>query len=319
MDREKLLGIQRIISHQSCADGTASAMICAAAYAHLGLEPMIEFVQYDTREHNGTPAEDRQLWVDITPPKDRWQEWQGRGAIVLDHHETVESITNSLGGVYGGPDSTGISGASLAFEHVMKPLMPQEEWHEWSELARLVAMRDTWQQHEQEFDIAQGVAAALAFYGQHSLLKSARHGNLDMHEIKRFGNVLFGKTMAKARKVAEGARRTEQCGMRTAYFCCTEKLVTEVAHVLIDEQDFDMVAGYFWTKDGDEDNLVLSLRSKKGGVRVNKIAEEFKGGGHPPAAGFRVKKDAADMSPRKIEELVGNTMKELIAREVLMS
>jgi nanoRNase/pAp phosphatase (c-di-AMP/oligoRNAs hydrolase) len=65
--------------------------------------------------------------------------------------------------------------------------------------------------------------------------------------------------------------------------------------MLLEKHNCDVAAGFFFTQEGGTTNLCVSLRSKKEGVPVNKIAERFGGGGHQPAAGFRLK-DAADLS-----------------------
>ena len=112
--------VTKIFSHASCYDGTAAAMICARTYAAIGLDPDIKFIQYDDEEHEKMEAGPGQMFVDITPPRSRWEEWKGHAPIVLDHHESSKVATDGLKGVFGRNDEL-MCGAALAYEHVMKP------------------------------------------------------------------------------------------------------------------------------------------------------------------------------------------------------
>lgn len=77
MDEQILLSVSEIVTHKSCPDGIGSAAICVAAYKSAGLEsPPVNFVQYGTKAHDNLKPSPRQLFVDITPPKGRWEEWK---------------------------------------------------------------------------------------------------------------------------------------------------------------------------------------------------------------------------------------------------
>lgn len=298
---EQLMEVTSVSSHAFCPDGTSSAMICLAAYGAVGRSPDVKMVMYDTVDHARANTEGRQLWVDITPPIARWRDWTGTSPIVLDHHETARPVVEGLGGVYGGLDD---SGASLAFTNVMRVLCrDRDDIEEWAKFAHLAMVRDTWKDAHDDWQEGLAVGEALNFYTQKALFVSAAEGKMNLHEIIRFGKVLVKKTANKAFKLAQGTTFAAAGGLKYGFFNCVEKVVSETGHELLESHGCDVAVGFFWTQEGGTTNLCVSLRSKKGAVPVNKIAEKFGGGGHQPAAGFRLK-DAGDISLNGLIKIV---------------
>jgi nanoRNase/pAp phosphatase (c-di-AMP/oligoRNAs hydrolase) len=291
IDLERLKSVKTIYSHSFCPDGLSAAMICKAAYASVGLSPEIIFIQYDTSEHENMEPGPNQLFIDITPPIKRWEEWKSFSPIVLDHHETAKRAAEELG-VYGDVND---SGASLAFKHVMKPLFPIEKYRndlkleDWARFAWLNMIRDTWKDKHADWRDACSLAQALGFYSSNSLLISANELELNLVEMLRFGGVLLKKCEGKAFRLANTAIIEVNRGKKFGFFNCTEKLINETAHELIDVHDCDVAVGFFMNLEDGSYNIHVSLRSKKQGVPVNKMAEILGGGGHPPSAGFRLK------------------------------
>jgi hypothetical protein len=213
---EQLMEVDSIRSHNFCPDGTASAMICLAAYGAVGKTPDVRMVMYDTVDHSAASVEGRQLWVDITPPIARWQDWVGTGPIVLDHHETAKPVVEGLGGVYGGLDD---SGASLAFKNVMRVLCrDRDDIEKWAKFAHLAMVRDTWKDAHEDWEEGLAVGDALNFYTQKALFASASGGSLELNEIIRFGKVLMQKTANKAFKLAQGTTFAEAGGLKYGFF-----------------------------------------------------------------------------------------------------
>jgi nanoRNase/pAp phosphatase (c-di-AMP/oligoRNAs hydrolase) len=266
-------------------------MICKAAYASIGLFPEIIFIQYDTSEHENLEPGPNQLFIDITPPIKRWEEWIPFSPIVLDHHDTVKHVSEALG-IYG---DTNDSGASLAFKHVMKPLFPLDKYRndlklaDWARFAWLNMIRDTWKDKHEDWRDACSIAQALGFYSSNSLLISASELELNIVEMLRFGGVLLKKSDGKAFRLASTAMVEIYREKKFGFFNCTEKLINETAHELIDVHGCDVAVGFFTNFEGGSYNIHVSLRSKKNGIPVNKMAEILGGGGHPPAAGFRLR------------------------------
>jgi hypothetical protein len=289
----KLKQIKKIIAHRSCPDGTMAALICAAAYQKaLSAIPKIEFIQYGTKEERELQPEPGQLFVDIAPPEDRWEEWKDVEPIVLDHHETREHITKGLGGIYGYPE---FSGASLAFMHVMTPLWEVSKEHpslqEWAEFAVLAQTRDNWQTDSPVWLDAAALGQGLMFFGSKLLLDELGNNSLNLKKVLEVGRISYDKILRKAGYVAESAYYNDYgCNgeiYKLGVFNSTEKNISEVGHILLEEKGCDLAAGFFIICQEDKLRIIVSVRT---GDRLNarKIAEVFGGGGHPKAAGFKM-------------------------------
>lgn len=323
-DIERLKKVRQVIGHKSCPDGTAAAMICARALTELGADFRVKFVQYDTKEHHELEAGPGQLFVDITPPVERWQEWVEHDPIVLDHHDTAEVATVGLHGVYGYPEE---SGATLAFKHVMRPVRaalakepPGEsvrhgsQYGEWERFAHLARIRDTWQEKHPDFETGCGLSHGVMFYGSFDLVDAAREDRVDFKKIQEIGSSVYRKLMWKAKLYAETAHRfeVEKSGRtyRLGIFNCSEKATSEAAHILLNDHGCDVAAGYFMLIEDDKVCYSVSLRShKEGGVLVNKMAEKNGGGGHPPSAGFRIT-DALGKSLQDVCDVIADALPE---------
>lgn len=270
-----------------------AALICSTAYRAIGLCPEIKFIQYGTKEEKELTPEPGQLFVDFAPPNDRWEEWKDVDPIVLDHHETREKVTRGLGGIYGHPK---YSGASLAFMHVMVPLWnemttPRITLQEWAKFAILAQIRDTWQSDSPAWFSAASFGQGLSFFGSRSLLAAVEEDNLDLHQVLDIGKKVYERILRKAEHIADSAY-TETISLngesyKLAFFNSTEKNISEVAHHLLEECECDLAAGYFSIFQDGKFRIIVSLRTK-GRLNARKIAEVWNGGGHPPAAGFKM-------------------------------
>lgn len=189
--------VRTLITHASCPDGLASALVVRDAYP--GVQVM--FLQYDTPEHQALVPEPGTVFCDFTPWVEReqaarlsvldsWlpgksgrpmtdrgraqaQSWVNAGATVLDHHAGVDDIVALFGerGVYS--DEPGVSGASLAHRVLWAPLAGSS-----TELRSMVArfvhlagVRDTWQRQSADWKAACEQAAVLSFYSTEVLLR----------------------------------------------------------------------------------------------------------------------------------------------------
>jgi len=295
-----------------------AALICAAAYQAVGLSPEIHFIQYGTKEEEELEVEEGHLFVDITPPANRWQEWKNANPIILDHHETREHVTKGLGGVYGFPE---YSGASLAFMHVMVPLWFQiynsvpevqktlEEGYvrKWAKYAILAQIRDNWKAtHPAWFDAA-SFGQGITFFGPKNLLDDIKNHTLDLDEVLRIGKMVYERILRKAEHVA-GSAYTKEVSFqgedyKLGFFNSTEKNISEVAHRLLEEHGCDLASGYFPIYQDGKFRIIVSLRTGKR-LNARKIAEAWGGGGHPTAAGFKMdgpkESDALDHTFRDI-------------------
>ena len=306
---DRLREVKQVFYHQSCPDGTASAMICYAAFKFLHakspeLIPELKSVQYNTDFFEKLEPRPGQLFVDITPPRARWGEWKDTGVIVLDHHESVEEITRGLGGVYATNDAH--SGARLAFEQVLTPIVEElckdldseRESHniirsdcnwalqQWGEFSRLAMIRDTWKDEDPDFEKATVQAYGLMTLGSKDVLDSMKEGRTELGLIVRLGE----KDLGKAKFMADSARKYEMAcpklgrTLSVAVYNCTEKkYISDGCHHLL-RNGTDFAVSYFTKHQDDKTTTVVSLRSNDPIAGI--IAKKMDGGGHAKAAGF---------------------------------
>jgi hypothetical protein len=267
--------------------------------------PELKSVQYNTDFFEKLEARTGQLFVDITPPRDRWEEWKGTGVIVLDHHESVEAITRGLGGVYATNDAH--SGARLAYEHVLVPITerlcedldPERDSHNvirsdcnhalarWDEFSRLAMIRDTWKDEDPDFGRASVQAYGLMTLGSKDLLDQLREGKFDPDLITRMGEKDYGR----AKFVADSARRYEvpcprlgRPALVDVYNCTEKKLISDGCHHLLNEKGADLAVSYFLKHQDGKSSAVVSLRTRA--AFAGEVAKSLGGGGHANAAGF---------------------------------
>lgn len=315
MDRDILLQASEIISHASCPDGIGAAMICAAAYSMTDRKcPPISFLQYGTKEYRSMPASRRQVFVDLVPPAERWKEWIGKDAIILDHHEMMKETVESLNGVYGGPKE---SGTTLAFDHVMIPLcegkMLAERLEAWRRFAHLNMIRDTWDFESPKWDDACAMAYAVLLRGQKWCLEAALSKTFVVDSLLPLGRCLYDSFLRHAWKIAKAVSLYDVSlfgkEVKMAFFNHSgDGKVSDVAHYLIERLPCDIAVGYFYTQENSEIRCIVSLRTEGQfgeQLPMSKIAESFGGGGHKGAAAFMITESC---DPEKLARLVTSRM-----------
>ncbi len=326
MDADRLRNVKHIYSHASCPDGTSAAVLCALAIyfdkanrfptqpvpyneEEFWKMPEISFIQYGTNEMMELKPENGQLFVDITPPVERWQDWKDTDVIVLDHHPSARPATDGLGGVFG--DHTQ-SGASLAYEHVMKPLVSLPMWNYYQPVSRLAAIRDTWQKDSPEWPEARAFALATQMFGSKQLIEGAKRGAFDFEAILKTGRSLREASDNKTALYARNSlivemNRASGDKFKAGIYNCTENTISDIGNLLLEERDCKLSIGFFILDEDGGPKFQVSLRSSKPGVpgRISAklIAEKLGGGGHEPAAGFRVF-DGMDFSIKKLVDMV---------------
>lgn len=307
IEKSKLSKVSEIITHAACPDGTGAAIVCRAAFRAAGLGcPEVKFVQYDTSKHEDLDPKPGQLFVDITPPRSRWEEWRGLDPIVLDHHETAMHVVDGLGGKYGG--NTEESGTMLAFKHVMMPLagnMTKMDLDKWEEFALLCMVRDLWKTGHERWDDACAVAHALLTLPREMFLDT----DIDLGDsgFMSIGRAIYKRILIHAEKVWKGAIVEDVCSsgssnpIKVAFFNIGKDGMSDTAHVILDK-GVDVAAGYFYLMNQGSLHCTVSLRGN-GLVRVSDVARSFGGGGHPNAAGFRIP-EAEGISPQNVFDML---------------
>lgn len=347
---ERIRRIKKIYAHDHCADGTsAAAIVCMAMWLlgkKKGEDYEVELIQYKTKKLAELVPEPDCLFVDITPQPGKHQDWLPFDPIVLDHHATVENVVRDLGGEFG---STTESGASMAFKHVLGPVLrlpveelvpkdcpvaglpavaktlrerPEDVRAKWQVFSELCAIRDTWQEDSPSWEAAQALARGIYLQSPWRIInQAARGGNMAGLESPWWhffqGHELLKKDLRKAFITAKTAYRFEAAGVRCAVMNCTENIVSEACHELL-KDGVDLACSFFTKFEEGEYSWVMSLRSRHGNVEAKKIAEALGGGGHPRAAGFTLK-SALDMSVQRLVALISERVSAEVCRSVLDS
>lgn len=346
---EQLGRVKKIYSHDRCADGTGAAAVCAMAMWMLGKKNRqdyeIELIQYGSKSQTAIQPSDGCLFVDITPSINvDWAAWKPHAPIVLDHHPSARPVVEALGGIYGTKEE---SGTSLAFKHVLRPVMearvsvdPIEDMMEgeakaraernralmskWEMFAELSAIRDTWQDKHPSWEAAQAMARGVLFYNPWKVIGPAAAGGSlggqkDPWDFYPLGLDILRKDLRRAWGLSRGAVRFQAGGLKCGLMNCTEGIVSEACHAMMEEGDdsVDVACNYFMTFEDGVVRHVVSLRSKPGTVACNTVARRLGGGGHDLAAGFRV--DSADVSVSGLIGIIRTEIEAVLAEKVLES
>ncbi len=292
MKTELLSKVKTIVTHKNCADGVASAYLCVQVL-NVG---DVRFVQYGAPEHANLGPEEGMLFVDMSPPYELAQEFAEKGALVLDHHKTAtEEIKRFFDEDHAVMmEAPGVSGATLAFEHVYDKLVAEEtggsnrDALEW--LARLVAVRDTWCKDSEDWEEACKVSSVLTWYPTYKVLDMPPQDLVEC--VKDIGDTLWDKKQGRTEQAVKGCFFDEA-------FSFTENRMVKLAFVqgVTNSSDtaealekrgtnVDIVVGFDAYVEGGTLITQYSLRSHTG-VDVSKIAFFNGGGGHAAAAGFK--------------------------------
>lgn len=268
--------IHKIVTHKDCPDGMASAMLCHEAVPHA----QVVFVQYGEPEREELPAEEGLLFVDMTPPEARVDEFVEAGAWVLDHHRGAKDLVARFGprGIFADEEEEpGIAGANLAYRHVHGAGTVKE-----LDFALLAGIRDTWQKDDPWWPRACAQAAALTFFSAERWLGVPRCWLTP--EEWEIGYRLMEQRAEKVERVVEesACHWMRSDGVRCAVFPDTGRLTSDVAERLREGWRVQLVAGFSFNRPGV---MSVSLRSD-GTVDVAELAKKYGGGGHTKAAGF---------------------------------
>ncbi len=321
---EKLRAVKRIITHENCADGIASAMILKQALPYA----TVEFMQYNTPAHRALQPEEGLLFCDFSPwlPQNteqnkpvmaealkRLDEFVAAGTIVLDHHGTQEEVVRAFKslGVYADMKTQpGVSGAVLAFNEVWDPICKEELEPAIYEryrpmvqvFAEVAGVRDTWVKTDARFLESRQQREALLFWEVSDLLALAPPNWDERLEI---GKNLWERHLRKVQAfIDRGYSFTSAKGTRVLIAPGLSQ--TSDAAEMLEQQGrhIDLLVGFAYNADNlpefQEIRLIFSTRSHMG-FRCDLLAKNFGGGGHQPAAGFSHTCDlSSDANPYKI-------------------
>jgi DHHA1 domain len=299
--------IRKIIAHDHCPDGRASALICHEVLP----DAEIEFVQYQSPRHKALTPEPGVLFVDFTPwaereeatPENRdpplteagkalLQAWVDAGAMVLDHHRGGADIVAAFGerGVFADEkENPGVSGAVLAWREVFAVLVKGKSkkakadlTSEVGKFALLAGIRDTWQTNDPGWIESCDQAAALMFWPWERLLEAGVLGIiLGLEPLLEIGPVLRARDFERDTKTLQESYTIEFGGRK---FVCFEGTHTSD---IAERVQADMVIGWHYLQESDGLKMQISCRSR-GDFSALAFAKAYGGGGHVHAAGFKM-------------------------------
>ena len=283
---DKLPAVQTLVTHDSCGDGTGSALLIKDALPHVE----VVFVQHGTDAFKTLQAKPGMLFCDIIPPADRADEFIAAGALVLDHHRTARSVVERFGenGIFADESKEpGVSGTMLAYQHVWKPLCEAEAtpWlRGWVEqFATLVGIRDTWQNRDPRWEAACEQNHLLFFMPNTEWLKMGlRHVATEYEHFEWVGEVLARKQAKSVQKsINGGVYRSTKRGTKILIFN-SKSNTSDAAEKL--GREVDVIIGFGYEAEHGEAKLILSCRSHAD-FDCAAFSRSLGGGGHTKAAG----------------------------------
>jgi hypothetical protein len=309
IDIEKIKAVKVIVTHDNCTDGLAAAILLHDVLP----DAEIIFAQHGTEAYAKLEVRPNMLFVDIVPPKERYEEFLKAGAIVLDHHKGVKDVVEKFGtnAVFGDEKlDPGVSGGPLAYKHVWKPLhalsIEQEkkedpdffEYHSGNEafekfvarFAERAGIRDTWQRHNPEWYEATLQGEVLYFWPREFWLdiRLADIARLWEEKFHPVGSILMKKHAASVQWTLDEAYNfTSKRGTRVVCFN-SPRMSSDVAELL--DKDADLIVGFKYKCDLNDDDsrspkLIFSTRSHTF-YDCMSFTKWYGGGGHTKAAGF---------------------------------
>lgn len=272
--------IKTIVTHASCPDGKASAIILRNVFP----DAEVKFLQHNSKEHLELPAEPGMIFCDFSPPRERYKEFVNAGAYVLDHHKHQKDIVEAFGerGLFADESKEpGYSGALLAYK--VWENNTNIDWrlaqidNTLRDFATLAGIRDCWVKESPRWIEACEQAAALHFYSEEYLLE-----NGFSEAEKKLGKYLYEQILKKAKKTAQ-----EKLIIRDKIAIMSGLETSDVADAAFELYDIDVLVGFGYVIEDGKSKVIVSMRSRNG-CDVGAIAKAYGGGGHTQAAGFQI-------------------------------
>lgn len=284
------------IYHDKCADGFTSAW---AVYNALGIE-----VEFFGGVHQNPPPDVTGrdvIMVDFSYKRPVIDEMakSARSILILDHHKTAEAdlaefrpvpFTSTVREEWeraklGDPTARKVnaefdmtrSGALITWEffHPGKPV---------PNLVQYVSDRDLWQF---ELPLSREVNAYI-FAHEYSFqnwdyLDSAMRDHMGVQQVGDMGGAIEKKHHKDVAELTAALKRRMTIGGHEVWVAnIPYTLTSDAGHLMAKGEPF--AACYWDTPDG----RVFSLRSTDEGLDVSEIAQQYGGGGHRNASGFRL-------------------------------
>lgn len=277
------MNISVLVTHDNCADGLASAMVALDACPNI----KVVFAQYNQPSLEELQPAEGMVFCDITPPRTRVRDFVDAGAWCLDHHKHARDIVDAFGKQGHFADEVerpGWSGALLAYAHIWVPQLwgslDGDRMRRISDFARLAGIRDTWQNHDPDWELAQDLHATLMGLPRGHWLRPGGVERAMSGEWLTLGKMFRAQRADQTRAICErGCIREDGW----AFFPGTGAVMSDTAEALRGE-GVRIALGWFQVIKAGEIQTVCSLRSD-GSLDVGALCKRFGGGGHSRAAG----------------------------------
>lgn len=255
--------------HANCSDGFCAAYVANLKYPGIDLIPM----QYGDLPPQ---VENKDVMVvDFSFPKPILQEMrkQARRFIVLDHHETAKENLEGLD--YCIFDMTK-SGAMLTWEWCY----PGRAIHP---LIRYVQDRDLW-----HWALSDSKAINTYIGKQPKTIEAWNKLYFGWEQnyvnFREKGELILDVEREYIERILKNQRVSHKFESYKTIMVNSPILQSEIGDTILKTTDADIAMIWYMDDNGEH---VCSLRSKE--VNVAKIAKQLGGGGHPKAAGFKVR------------------------------
>lgn len=273
--------------HGGCPDGLSAAAAVWSLCTALDIPIKALPLGYDTATEKilsymaQYPETKAYVFVDFTPPLEVIQQLRQRDKDVwiADHHETQAPVLKQAGdlGCYVAYD-TRASGAYITWKLVHNRV---------PEIVKFVSERDTWTFSSPESElIGRGFLSVPSNRVEDwaELIERSEDDPQVLRDLALAGEVI-GNVITKSLASPD---ETDFIQMRlrdqVVLAVNAPLLRSDVLHEVLEGTDYDVVAAYNVMHNG----VAFSLRSRKGTVNVGELAQQYGGGGHAEAAGFRV-------------------------------
>lgn len=276
------MGQPLVIYHGNCADGFGAAWVANKYFTAMGIEPIFHPGVYGQEPPDCAGKAVYLLDFSYKRPILEAIIKVADSVVIIDHHKTAEQ------------DLAGLDGAKAVFN--MKQSGAMLAWNYWFDgivppmLLMHIEDRDLW-----KFQIpkTREIQASVFSYPYDfdvwtELMKT------DTQKLAQEGEAIERKHFKDIKELIQVVtRRMVIGGFNVPVANLPYTLTSDAGHALATGNPF---AGCYWdTPTG----RVFSLRSIEGGEDVAKIAEQYGGGGHKNASGFRLSFEDA----KKLETL----------------
>jgi len=257
--------ITHVLYHADCFDGFGARL---AAEKSLGDKAQYIPVSYKDGPPQ-LPADAKVAIVDFSYPREQLLDFKSKvaGMVVLDHHEKARQQLEGLPFVVFEQERAG-AGLSWAYFH------PNEQE---PDLLKYVEDRDLW---KWGMDQSKEVSAALGSYPMDTKLWDS----LDVNQLKSEGAAINRYRQQLVDGAVKRSVMGSVAGHQVPMAQCSAEIRSEVGDGLRKKYPDAPFAAVYYMENGKKQ---WSLRSEDGGFDVNAVANQFGGGGHKAAAGFR--------------------------------